>query len=58
LQRKLACPQCHQHMESHYDFTGGHTVIFDCERCEVNWLEGGALMHMVRAPREDESAGY
>ncbi|MGP8252886.1 MAG: zf-TFIIB domain-containing protein [Terracidiphilus sp.] len=53
LQRKMACPQCHQRMDSHYDFIGGHTVISGCERCQVNWLGGGALMLMVRAPRED-----
>jgi Zn-finger nucleic acid-binding protein len=58
LQRKLACPRCHQHMESHYDFIGGHTVIFGCEKCQLNWLDGGALMHMVRAPREEASSDY
>jgi Zn-finger nucleic acid-binding protein len=58
LQRLVVCPKCHQHMDSHYDYLGGHIVVSGCERCEVNWLEGGALMHMVRAPREDESADF
>ena len=58
LQRKLNCPKCHRHMDSYFDFLGGHTVISGCEQCAVNWLEGGALMRMAQAPRADFSADY
>ena len=51
--RKLECPACHQTMESHFYYGGGHVVMEDCERCELNWLDGGALMRIVRAPRQE-----
>ena len=53
--RKLECPSCHHTMESHFYYGGGHVVMVDCERCEVNWLDGGALMRIVRAPRHEEA---
>lgn len=53
--RKLQCPSCHHTMESHFYYGGGHVVMEDCERCEVNWLDGGALMRIVRAPHQEEA---
>jgi Zn-finger nucleic acid-binding protein len=51
LKRKLQCPVCHRAMETHFYYGGGHVVMEDCERCELNWLDGGELMriaHMLR----------
>jgi Zn-finger nucleic acid-binding protein len=53
--RKLECPSCHHTMDSHFYYGGGHVVMEDCERCEVNWLDGGALMRIVRAPHQEEA---
>ena len=53
--RKLECPLCHHTMESHFYYGGGHVVMEDCERCEVNWLDGGALIRIVRAPHQQEA---
>lgn len=50
LRRRLACPQCHKPMETHYYSGGGNVIIEDCERCELNWLDRGELMRIVRAP--------
>jgi Zn-finger nucleic acid-binding protein len=55
LSRKLECPSCHHTMDSHFYYGGGHVVMEDCERCEVNWLDGGALMRIVRAPHEEDN---
>jgi len=51
LERKIMCPKCHQKMDTHYYFGGGHAVMSTCERCELHWLDGGMLMRIVRAPR-------
>ena len=51
LERKVMCPKCHQKMDTHYYFGGGHAVMSTCERCELHWLDGGMLMRIVRAPR-------
>ena len=54
LQQKTACPRCHQRMDTHYYFGGGHAVMSTCERCELHWMNGGVLMRIVRAPRDTE----
>ena len=53
LQQKAPCPKCHQRMDTHYYFGGGHAVMSTCERCELHWLNGGVLMRIVQAPRDD-----
>ena len=58
LDRKLECPSCHHPMETHFYYGGGHVVMEDCERCELNWLDGGALMRIACAPREEEASSY
>jgi Zn-finger nucleic acid-binding protein len=50
LGRKLKCPLCHRAMETHFYYGGGHVVIEDCEWCEMNWLDGGGLRRIARAP--------
>jgi Zn-finger nucleic acid-binding protein len=56
LKRKVICPNCHQAMDTHFYFGGGHAVISTCEKCELHWLDGGVLMRIVRAPRENVAA--
>jgi len=55
LSRRLECPQCHHPMETHFYYGGGHVVMEDCERCELNWLDGGAVMRIVNAPRSEKT---
>lgn len=50
LDRHLECPQCHRAMDTHYYGGPGNIVIDDCARCELNWLDAGELMAIVRAP--------
>lgn len=52
-ERRLECPQCHHPMETHFYYGGGHVMMDDCERCELNWLDGGELMRIARAPRSE-----
>jgi Zn-finger nucleic acid-binding protein len=65
LDRRIACPQCHQHMDTHYYGGPGNVVIDDCSRCLLNWLDHGELMRIVEAPDHtysedfgDEHAAY
>jgi LSD1 subclass zinc finger protein len=51
LDRKVICPRCHQRMDTHYYFAGGHSVLSTCEQCELHWLDGGMLMRIVRTPQ-------
>jgi Zn-finger nucleic acid-binding protein len=53
--RRLDCPVCHRHMETHFYYGGGHVVMEDCERCELNWLDGGALLRLAHAPHTEET---
>lgn len=55
LKRKVICPNCHQAMDTHFYFGGGHAVISTCEHCELHWLDGGVLMRIVRAPHDDSA---
>ncbi len=50
LQRRIQCPQCHRAMDTHYYAGPGNIVIDDCAWCELNWLDAGELMAIVRAP--------
>jgi hypothetical protein len=54
LKREVDCPSCHQRMDTHFYYGGGNAVISGCERCQVNWLDGGVLMGIVRAPHESD----
>lgn len=48
LRRKLRCPKCKQQMDTHYYAGPGNIIIDDCDRCELNWLDNGELMRVVR----------
>lgn len=50
LQRRINCPHCHQHMDTHFYNGPGNVIIDDCETCGLNWLDHGELMRVVRAP--------
>ncbi|MBV9500979.1 MAG: zf-TFIIB domain-containing protein [Acidobacteriaceae bacterium] len=50
LRRRIHCPQCKQTMDTHYYCGPGNVIIDDCDRCELNWLDNGELMRIVRAP--------
>jgi len=50
LQRRIQCPQCKETMDTHYYGGPGNVIIDDCSRCELNWLDNGELMTIVRAP--------
>ena len=50
LKRCIHCPQCHRVMDTHYYAGPGNIVIDDCPSCELNWLDAGELMVIVRAP--------
>lgn len=58
LERRVNCPKCHQRMETHFYYGGGHAVMSSCERCELHWLESGVLMQIVRAPHEEQASGF
>ena len=50
LKRHIPCPQCHRTMDAHYYAGPGNIVMDDYPWCELNWLDGGELMVIVRAP--------
>jgi Zn-finger nucleic acid-binding protein len=50
LERRIRCPQCHRTMDTHYYAGPGNIVIDDCPSCELNWVDAGELMVIVRAP--------
>ncbi|MFZ0746219.1 MAG: zf-TFIIB domain-containing protein [Terracidiphilus sp.] len=50
LHRKLDCPHCHKPMDTHFYSGAGNVIIEDCDVCELNWLDHGKLMRIVRAP--------
>jgi len=55
LDRKTECPRCRQRMDAQFYSGGGNVVVCGCEPDELNWLDGGALMRIVRAPQTDEA---
>ena len=50
LTRHIRCPQCDKQVDTHAYGGGGNVAIGTCEKCGVNWLNGGALDRIVRAP--------
>jgi Zn-finger nucleic acid-binding protein len=55
LNRSINCPNCHHLMDTHFYYGGGNAVISGCEQCNLNWLDGGVLMRIVRAPHRDDT---
>ncbi len=50
LKRRLACPQCHEPMDTHPYGGPGNIIIDSCSHCYMNWLDHGELMRVARAP--------
>ncbi len=50
LDRRIACPQCRQTMDTHPYGGPGNVVIDTCEACEVHWLDRGELRRIALAP--------
>jgi Zn-finger nucleic acid-binding protein len=56
LRREVPCPKCHHKMDVHFYMGGGSAIIATCENCEMNWLDGGMLMRIVKTPHEDSTS--
>jgi Zn-finger nucleic acid-binding protein len=50
LDRRLECPQCGARMDTHPYAGPGNVAITTCEFCHLDWLDHGALRHVVAAP--------
>jgi Zn-finger nucleic acid-binding protein len=50
LRQRLPCPRCHKPMDTHFYSGAGNVIIESCDLCELNWLDHGKLMRIVRAP--------
>ncbi|MGA7343236.1 MAG: zf-TFIIB domain-containing protein [Terracidiphilus sp.] len=50
LHRQLSCPKCRRQFDMHFYLGGGGSVIGGCEQCLLDWLDGGVLMRIARAP--------
>jgi Zn-finger nucleic acid-binding protein len=55
LKRRLNCPRCRKPLDMHFYLGGGGSVIGGCENCSSNWLDGGVLLRIARAPHAAES---
>jgi Zn-finger nucleic acid-binding protein len=55
MKRKINCPFCHRPMDAHFYYGGGSVVIDGCDKCELNWLDHGELMRIVRAPHTTDA---
>jgi len=58
LRRAVECPKCHRRADVHFYMGGGGAILATCENCELNWLDGGMLMRIVHAPREERSLDF
>jgi Zn-finger nucleic acid-binding protein len=50
LERRIACPICHQTMDAHQYGGPGNVDIDTCEPCAVHWLDRGELRRIAMAP--------
>ena len=50
LDRQIACPMCHQTMDTHPYCGPGNVILDSCEPCEVLWLDHGELRRIALAP--------
>jgi Zn-finger nucleic acid-binding protein len=56
LKRQIACPRCHDHMDTHFYAGPGNVVIDSCETSSLLWLDGGELIRMAHAPDSAQPA--
>jgi Zn-finger nucleic acid-binding protein len=50
LQRRVACPVCHEVMETFAYAGPGCIVVDSCNACDLTWLNGGELLRIAAAP--------
>ncbi len=50
LERKIACPSCHQSMEVHPYYGAGRAIIDSCAACKLVWVDMGELTGLERSP--------
>ena len=50
LERKIACPRCHQSMEVHPYYGAGRAIIDSCAECQLVWIDKGELTGLERSP--------
>ncbi len=50
LERKLACPRCHESMEVHPYYGAGRAIIDSCLACQLVWIDKGELTGLERSP--------
>jgi Zn-finger nucleic acid-binding protein len=50
LERRLACPSCHQPMEVHPYYGAGRAIIDSCAECQLVWVDLGELTGLERSP--------
>ncbi len=50
LDRAYECPRCGARMDTHPYAGPGNVAISTCEFCHLDWLDHGALGHVVAAP--------
>lgn len=50
LERKIACPKCHQSMEVHPYYGAGRAIIDSCAACQLVWIDKGELTGLERSP--------
>lgn len=58
LRRTIHCPHCHHAMDAHLYGGPGNVVIDSCDSCELNWLDHGELMRIVRAPGDQNPSTF
>jgi Zn-finger nucleic acid-binding protein len=54
--RRLRCPACEGHMETHPYYGPGNVVIDSCAECDYVWLDHGELARVERAVGASEPA--
>ena len=57
LKRSIACPQCHQRIDTHSYAGPGNVIVDSCGDCLLLWLDRGELTRIAHAPDEDEQSG-
>lgn len=57
LHRRVRCPSCGKHMDTH-PYQDGVLVVDTCSACNLIWLDRGELARAVNAPGRDRGVGH